>query len=165
MYCAIPSLDIQLSQSSLNECVCVGGQGLQARRPPPPQQPAARPLPSALARRPGMPYQGLPGPQQQGALGSQPGGPQQPRPAQPRPFFNASQVSLQFARNPLHPFSLCICTAPCQISLASVFGLLFRIAMVAMVAMMTHALASLSLTCKHGMAYDLTKHAFETFKP
>ena len=75
-----------------NLSVFAGGQGQQARRPPPPQQPVTRPSSQSLARRPGMPYQGLPGPQQQGGLGSQPGAPQQPRPAQPRPFYNASQV-------------------------------------------------------------------------
>lgn len=74
---------------------CAGVQGLQVRRPPQPQQAAPRPMPQALARRPAMPYQGVPGPQQQVGVGSQPGVAQQPRPAQPRPFYNASQVSRQ----------------------------------------------------------------------
>lgn len=65
-----------------------GGQGAQARRPPPPQAGAARPMPQPLARRPAMPYQSLPGPQQQGQPGA---GPHQPRPGQPRPFYGAPQ--------------------------------------------------------------------------
>ena len=67
-----------------------GGQGQQARRPLPAQAAAPRAMPTALARQPAVPYQGMPVGQQ---AVSQPGVPQQPRPAQPRPLFNPSQVN------------------------------------------------------------------------
>ena len=83
-----------------------------------------------MARRPGMSYQGLPGPQQQGGLGSQPGAPQQPRPAQPRPFYNASQVyfSIQslgkssLPRKHLHP-AQAFSAHPGKILFQSIVGL------------------------------------------